>query len=1059
MRKSTLKTGVLNAFSVLSILFFVAFVPKLSSAQDITVTGVVTNESNQPLAGASVSIKNGEGGTMTDGSGNYEIRVPADATLLFSFSGYEMVERKVNGRYKIDVTMSIGDKTLSDIVVVGYGVQQKASLTGAVSDITGGDMRKTQNENPQNMITGKIPGVRVWQKSAEPGTYRNNFDIRGLGAPLIIIDGIPSTTAQFQRMNANDIDNISVLKDASAAIYGVRAANGVVLITTKKGSKNGKTAITYNGSYTIQRPSGMPMLANPIETMTLYNEKANNISNDGNFVPVYDQSIFEAYRNGTIKAADWNSLVFAESSPQTQHDINVSGGNERTQYYVGAGYLYQEGFLRSGDLNYEKYNLRTNLSSEIVNGLTFNIKLDLIADERNNPYTGTTDIIRSFWRQGVLHPAYADPEETMLNYEGLELDENPVALINSDVSGYRKYKQKYLQSSASLKYDFGTIVPALDGLSLKGLFSYDYRMDNNESYRREYYQYAYNEATNMYDKRLYNASSPTRLGREMYDRQQNLVQVLLNYDRKFDKHSVNAVAGWEGQTQKGDNFYAQRDLPFTTPLLFIGNEENKVGGSNKGGIYDYAYSSYIGRVSYNFDKRYLAEFQFRYDGSSKFTPNNRWGFFPSMSAGWRVSEEEFFKTSSILSFVNNLKIRGSYGLLGDDGFLDYDWATGYAYPATSGNADKGYYNQYAPGYIFDGKFVSAFSPLALPNLKSTWAESKMLDIGVDFEAWGGLFGFTLDYFERKRTGLFARNRGELPTVVGAEAPRENLDSDMQFGIDLELNHRNRIGEVNYNVKAIGTVTRQKRLIGSEKGPWANSYDRWRNDNLNNRYQGVQFGYEAAGRFESWEDIWYYPIYKERQTLPGDYKYVDWNGDGEINGLDEHPFAFDQTPWLNYSMVLNVDYKNFDLNLLLQGTAMGSMEYREPLYSIWGNNGGGALTQYLDRWHPVNPDADIYDPKTQWIPGYYSYTGSASARSNSEFNRVSTAYLRLKSVELGYTLPTISALPGSSFRVYANAYNILTFTGVKFVDPEHPDDDLGRLYPLNKTYTVGLSLSF
>lgn len=1043
----------------LGVLLFLAFTPAAATAQDITISGIVSGELDRPLAGATVSLRNAATATMTDADGKYTLQVPPGAVIVFSFSGYETVERKVGSDPRINVTMKVSDNTLEDVVVVGYGVQQKASLSGAVSDIKGSDIRKTENENPQNMLTGKIPGVRVWQKSAEPGTYRNNFDIRGLGAPLIIIDGIPGTTEQFQRMNANDIDNISVLKDASAAIYGVRAANGVVLITTKKGTKTGKTAITYNGSYTLQRPSGMPKLTDPEGTMTLYNERANTISNDGNFVPVYNQSQFDAYRNGTIAAVDWNGLVFAESSPQTQQDLSISGGNEKTQYFVGLGYLYQEGFLKSRDLNYDKYNLRTNLSSEIAGGLTLNLKLNVTADERNNPYTGTTTIIRSYWRQGVLHPAYADPDNTMLNYDGLELDENPVALINSDVSGYRKYKQKYLEASASLNYDFGTLLPALEGLSIKGLFGYDYRMDNNESFRREYYQYAFNEATNSYDRRLYNLSSPTQLRREMYDRQQNLTQVLLNYNRTFGKHAVNAVAGWEGQKQNGDNFYAQRDLPFTTPLLFIGNEQDKSGGSDKGGVYDYVYSSYIGRLSYNYDKRYLIEGQFRYDGSSKFTPHNRWGFFPSLSAGWRASEESFFKDIAALSFVDNLKLRGSYGVLGDDGFLDYDWATGYAYPATNSNAANGYYNQYAPGYIFDGKFVSAYSPLALPNLNSTWSQSKMLDIGVDFEAWGGLFGFTFDYFERKRTGLFARNTGELPTVVGSTAPRENLDSDKQFGIDLELTHRNRIGSVRYNVRAIGTITRQERLIGSEKGPWGNSYDRWRNDNLNNRYQGVQFGYEAAGRFENWDDIWYYPIFKERQTLPGDYKYLDWNGDGEINGLDEHPFAFDQTPWLNYSLILDVNYRNFDLNVLLQGTALGSMEYKEPLYAIWGSNGGGALTQYLDRWHPVDPTADIYDPKTEWVSGYYNYTGSAYARSNSAFNRVSTAYLRLKSIEVGYTFPRIAALPSSRFRIYANAYNMLTFTGVKFVDPEHPDDDLGRLYPLNKTYTVGLSLSF
>ncbi len=244
----------------------------------------------------------------------------------------------------------------------------------------------------------------------------------------------------------------------------------------------------------------------------------------------------------------------------------------------------------------------------------------------------------------------------------------------------------------------------------------------------------------------------------------------------------------------------------------------------------------------------------------------------------------------------------------------------------------------------------------------------------------------------------------------------------------------------------------------DKGPWGNSYDQWRNDNLNNRYQGVQFGFEAAGRFENWNDIWSYPLYKERDVLPGDYKYLDWNGDGEINDLDEHPIAYDQTPWMNFSLSYDCSYRNFDMNLLFQGSALGSMEYKEPLYSIWGSNGGGTLVQYLDRWHPVDPLADPYDPETEWVSGYYGFTGHYP-RSNSEFNRVSTAYLRLKSIEFGYTLPKVNILPSMNLRVFANAYNLFTITGVKFVDPEHPDDDLGRMYPLSKTYTLGVSVKF
>ena len=274
-----------------------------------------------------------------------------------------------------------------------------------------------------------------------------------------------------------------------------------------------------------------------------------------------------------------------------------------------------------------------------------------------------------------------------------------------------------------------------------------------------------------------------------------------------------------------------------------------------------------------------------------------------------------------------------------------------------------------------------------------------------------------------------------------------------------MRHHNKIGrDLSYNVKAMATVTRQKYLTAIQNGPYANAYDQWRHDNLNNRYQGVQFGFTGNGRYNNWDEIWNDGVYHEKDVLPGDYRYEDWNGDGEINDLDQHPYAYDQTPWFNYSLSFDVTWKNFDFSMLWQGSAMGSMSYEEPLYSIWGSNGGGALEQYWDRWHPVSATADPYDPATEWIPGYYAYTGHYP-KGNSTFNRVSTDYLRLKQVEVGYTVPKLAFIPTLNIRVYANAYNLLTLTNVKFVDPEHPSDDLGRLYPLNRTFTFGMQVTF
>ncbi|MCI1371329.1 MAG: TonB-dependent receptor [Prevotella sp.] len=1035
------------------ILFLTLICTGLQAQTDITVTGTVMDVSNEPVIGATVSIQGTKSVAITDLDGKYLLKGPSDGTLVVNYIGMQPFKMAINGHSTINVVLKEDVSQLHDVVVVGYGTQKRGSLTGAVAAVSGDEMLHTKTENPQNMLTGRIPGVRVWQKSAEPGTYNDNFDIRGMGSPLVIIDGVPRDVSDFQRMNPEDIQDISVLKDASASIYGLRAANGVVLVTTKKGTA-GQTKVSYNGSYTIQVPKSMPELLDVFKSMTLLNEKAMNNVNGG--TPIYSEQYFKDYADGTRRTANWNKLVFANSAPETNGNVTISGGSEKTQFFIGFGYFYQKGFFKSGDLNYNKYNISSDITSELFRGLTLDLKISAMVDHQNNPYTSSVDIIRNYWRQGTLYPAYADPAGTMLSYEGLDLEENTVAEMTADISGYRKYKKSQFLTSGTLNYDFGTITPILKGLSAKALLSYDYHLDNNSIYRKEYYQYAYDSQSQSYIQKLYASSSPSRLTRENYDNQQFLTQLTLNYNRDFGPHNISGVFGFESQRRTNDGFYAMRNLAFNSPYLFNGEDDGQVGNSYPSSISAVSYDAFIGRLNYDYSGRYLFEAQFRYDGSSEFAKGHRWGFFPSVSGGWVVSEEPFFKKLSFLKDIDQLKFRVSYGVMGDDSGAGYDWVAGYSYPSTSSNAENGYFNQYAPGYVFGDKFVYAATPKSIPNEDISWFKAKAFDVGVDFSAWNGLFGFTLDYFNREMTGLYQYPTSEFPTVIGADPPRENVNSSRNFGLELQLTHHNKIGpNFVYNVKAMGTITRQEYLTAIQNGPYANSYDKWRNDNLNNRYQGVQFGYTSAGRFQNWNDIWNYKIYHEKDVLPGDYKYEDWNGDGEINSLDEHPYAFDQTPWLNYSLSFDFTYKNFDGSFLFQGSALGSMSYEEPLYSIWGY---GTLKQYWNRWHPVDESADPYDPSTIWTSGYYAYTGH-SPYSNSSFNRVSTAYLRLKSIEVGYTLPRWKQVSTLRLRVFANAYNLFTITGVKFVDPEHPDDDLGRLYPLSRTYTFGLQISF
>lgn len=1044
--------------NIKSLLFISALVMSSAAAQaqGIMVKGKVVDQHNEPVIGATVGVDKGKAKTVTDIDGNFTLQVPANAQIVVNYIGMKPATQNVGGRRELNFVLQDDVNQLQDVVVVGYGTQKRGSITGSVAAVKGDEMVRTKNENPQNMLTGRVAGVRVWQKSSEPGSYNNNFDVRGMGTPLVIIDGVPRDMSDFQRMNADDIQDISVLKDASASIYGLRSANGVVLVTTKKGQA-GQTKFSYNGSYTIQSPKSMPKLLDAYKTMTLYNERNLNNVNGGS--KIYTDEMFDEFRNGTRRETDWNNLIFAKTSPQTNHNITVSGGNDKTQYFVSFGAFYQEGFFKSGDLNYHKYNITSNLTTEVYRGLKLSLNINAMTDKQNNPYCTSTDIIRNYWRQGVLFPAYADEAGTMLNYDGLDLEENTVAKMTADISGYRRYKQSQVLTSGIFEYDFGTLTNVLKGLKAKVMFSYDYHLNNNTIYRKQYYQYAYDPATQTYKQKLYASSAPSNLRREHYDTQQFLSQYTLSYNRDFGPHSVAAVVGMETQRRTGDNFYAMRNLAFSSPYLFNGVEEGQVANSATGGIYSANYNAFIGRLNYSFAQRYLIEGQFRYDGSSKFAKGHRWGFFPSVSLGWVVSEEPWFKNIEFLKGVDQLKLRASYGEMGDDSGANYDWVAGYTYPSTSGNSEKGYYNQYAPGFIFGSQFVYAATPMAIPNELISWYKAKTFNVGVDFDTNNKLFGFSLDYFSRKMTGLYEYRTSVFPTVIGAKPPRENANSSRNFGMELELRHHNRIGRnFVYNVKGIVTITRQKYLTAIQNGPYANAYDQWRNDHLNNRYQGVQFGYEGNGRYQNWDEIWNETLYHEKDLLPGDYKYLDWNGDGEINSQDEHPYAFDQTPWMNYSLSIDCAYKGFDFSMLWQGSALGSMSYEEPLYSIWGQNGGGALEQYWDRWHPADENADPYDPNTKWVKGYYAYTGHYPS-ANSTFNRVSTAYLRLKQIELGYTLPKWKVFPSLNLRVYANAYNLFTITGVKFVDPEHPSDDLGRLYPLNRTYTFGVQVSF
>lgn len=1017
------------------------------------ITGVVVDDTGEPVIGANVIVKGTTNGTITDFNGEFSIDAPENAILRVSYIGY--IEREVNtgNRREISIVLNEDTQALEEVVVVGYGVQKKVSLTGAISAVKSDEIVTTKNENVQNMLTGKVSGIRVVQKSAEPGSFNNDFDIRGMGSSLYVIDGVPRDN--FNRLDPNDIESLTVLKDASAAIYGVRAANGVVLITTKKG-QSGKVSLEYSGNVGWQNPSGSAKSVSAADWMVLKNESAMHNVNGG--TPVFSQEEIDAYRNGTKQGADWWDEILRPLAPQTQHAINVTGGNENVQFFVSGGYLYQESFFRSKSLDYNKYNLRSNISANISKRLKVEISMSGIMDEKNQMYENPDWIIRAFQRAPATMPIYANNNPEYLNQGWIDGD-NPIAMADGDISGYKKYQNKWFQSSATVSYD----VPYIDGLVAKAMFSYDYQIADNTLYKREYELYEYQEATNYYNPVSHNSGS-AEYKREFFSKSASLYQLSLNYNRVFNKsHNVTGLILLEGSKRQGDNFYAQRNLSIDLDKLFAGNSENQIGNmdTNKDHLYDKANLGLVGRVGYDYQSRYFAEFSFRQDGSSMFGAGKRWGFFPSASAGWRISEENFWKNSP-LQFINNFKLRGSYGKMGDDSAAEYQYLVGYLYPAANvgtGQLDVGN-NRLPSGYLFDGTYINSISSKGIANPNITWYIAKTMNIGVDGEAWNGLLGASFDFFTRKRTGLLATRQLSLATEVGATLPQENLNGDMTHGFEVELSHRNRIGDVGYNLKGLFSFARTKNTY-EERARAGNSYLNWRNNN-NDRYVNVHWGRAADGRYTSYADIANSSVYADRGTLPGDYIYYDWNGDGIISDLDVHPIAYEDSkaPFINFSLNIGAEWKGFDLNLLLQGAAMKNVKYIEQLREpLWGHENANALDYFMDRWHPVNPLTDPYDHSTQWVSGKYAYTGSLPDE-NSEFNIHNANYLRLKSIELGYTISRkVLAKTGiQGARIYVNGYNLLTFKSIE-LDPEHPNDSWGNVYPLNRTFSVGVNVKF
>ena len=1017
--------------------------------QQSTISGRVTDSGGQPLPGVTVYVKGSTTGTVTNMDGGYSLpNVAVQSTLVFSFVGMKTQEILVTNNTTINVVLVEETIGLEEVVAVGYGVQRKETLSGSVAAISADEIMTTKSENLLSNIQGKISGLMIRQLTGEPGTFNNYVSIRGFGAPLVIIDGVARDgTTDLAQLNPNDIENMSVLKDAAASIYGMNAANGVIIVTTKKG-KDGKAQFSYSNLLGMKGATGLEYTVDAYTYRVMKNEMDRNSGT----TETYTADVLEKYRTGVdgYTDTDWIDLCLEDWVFQQTHNISVRGGTDAVKYFNSFGYTEDNGLLKSGIQYYRRYNFRSTTTADLTKNLKLNVSAAGRLDSRQSPreaflWTYKTIMVND---RGVNYHTIANENHlSVINPES----KNAYALMNPDIDGYNRNRNTQFQSTVDLTYK----VPQVPGLSVMATGAFDQNISNSSYLQKSYDLYDY-----------YTDEYSQTTGTDQYSNTIDLFQRALargqaNYIKSFGQHRLNLTGVIEFTGTRRDNIYARRlysDL-FTNDII---NQGTATTASNSGYRSYGKYAAYIGRANYDYAGKYLVEVVARYDGSYRYAKANRWAFFPSTSIGWRISEEPFIKDN--IKAISNLKIRASYGESGTDAGDAFAYYS--AYTASNSN-----------GYVFnDGSLTVGMVAPGVVTDDLTWVTSKISNVGLDFELWEGKLGGTLEVFERRNEGLLATLIQSVPNTFGASFPQENINSNLNNGFEVMLSHKGKVGrDFSYGVTANFAYTRTKRLHVENSG-YSSSWDYWKNS-TQNRYSGYMWLYEYDGVYTSLEEYETAPLMGgtagNSKMLPGSYKLTDLNGDGLINSSDQtndHWTYGTVNPPMQFGLTMDASYKNFDLSMLFQGAAGYSINYRNN--DIWGYGRYPTLHEkFLDRWHSTSPTDDPYNPDTEWVSGFYPALRNYNYNNTTEANvidvwRPKATYLRLKSVEIGYTLPeSIISRIGlvDSGRIFLNGYNLLTFCNklLKDADPERQeaDWDANLAYPLMKSFNCGISVNF
>lgn len=993
-------------------------------AQQKTIKGTVVDVTGEPLIGVNVAVKGTTIGIITDIDGNYTLEVPSKSTIVFSYIGYQAQEVPVGNQSTINVTLKEDAQKLEEVVVVGYGTQKKVTVTGSVASVSGEELKASPTTNLSNGMVGRMPGVIGFQKSDEPGGGGTTIRVRGtnsLGSndPLVVIDGIPDRDGGFNRLNPTEIESISVLKDASAAIYGARAANGVILITTKRG-KEGKATVTFNASGGFSQPTRLPKMANAFEYATMVNE-----INPGTWT---DEDL-RLFQDGSDPwghpDTDWFDTTIKNASPMYRADVGVQGGSEKMKYYVNFAANGEDGIYKNSANRYDQYSLRMNLDINTSKYVSFQLGSIARLENTKYPMKSASSIFSGIRRGKPTQNAYWPTGEPGPD---LERGDNP-AVTSTDIAGFDNQKNYYIQNNLSVNIK----IPWIEGLTIRGNGSYDKHFYNRKKFEKPILLYSW-DGVNKNSSSLTAAKryvDNAQLSREHSDATSWMVNGLIDYNRTFGQHNLGVTFGIEAQKKDYDftSAFRQGFISDTKPELNLGSD---VGMKNTGYSWEEARLNYFGRVSYNYLERYLFEFVWRADGSYRFPKNKRYGFFPGASVAWRVSEENWWKEN--VRFIDYFKLRASISQTGNDALLnsDNEYDRSIQYLNTYGFTEH--------GVVFGGEESKRLYAVRTPNPNITWEVGTTYNVGLDFKFLQNRLSVETDAFYHKRTNMLISRNASLSEITGITLPRENIGEMKNRGFDMLVGWNDNIGDVQYNVSLNATYARNKILFWDET-PGAPAWQV-----STGLPVSTSLYYVADGIFHNQAEIDAYPHWEGAQ--PGDIRFKDINNDGKIDADDRIRSDKNEEPRFVAGLTLGLNWKNWDLMALFQG-ATGGQVYIQT----WSGTIGNFLKEYYDqRWTPDNPTANgprTYEREDQyWI-----------SNKNTYFLRKGD-YLRLKNVELGYTF-SVDALKKagiSKLRIYGDATNLFTLDHVKVADPEARDVNL-EAYPQRRIINFGVQATF